>query len=168
MEQSLAKKWDNGELEAVPKPEVIKNLKATLTVNQAVIEPNPNDSEDIAIYRSRLATYRMYALDTGIPISNIGGCAALGIAVSTYKNWLKGIAGAEKKQFAEEFRNIFSMYREQLAHAGLISPPVAIFWAKNFDGLKDEPDEENEAPDLLGDMIEPSAIREKYENLPED
>lgn len=168
MKNEMAKKWDNGELEAVPKPEVIKNLQATLVVNEASIKPNPNDSEDIALYRSRLATYLSYALETGIPISNIGGCAALGIAISTYKNWLKGNAGAEKKQFAEEFRNIFSMYREQLAHAGLISPPVAIFWAKNFDGLKDEPEAEDEAPDLLGEMVEPSAIKEKYKDLAED
>lgn len=168
MENAISKKWDNGELEAVPKPEIIKNLKATLTVNRAVIEPNPHDSEDVALLRSRLATYLLYALDTGIPISNIGGCAAMGIAVSTYKNWLKGNSGAEKKQFAEEIKNIFSMYREQLAHAGLISPPVAIFWAKNFDGLKDEPDVEEEAPDLLGEMIEPETIKEKYKNLIED
>ena len=60
------------------------------------------------------------------------------------------------------------MYREQLAHAGLISPPVAIFWAKNFDGLKDEPDIEEETPDLLGEMIEPETIKEKYKNLIED
>ena len=74
--------------------------------------------------------------------ANLGLYAALGLTrqdvsdVLTGKN--KSKVSPEATDIIKKAKLVLSTYRESLAMQGKLSPPVAIFWAKNYDGMSDE------------------------------
>ena len=75
--------------------------------------------------------------------ANLGLYAALGLtrqdvsAVLTGKS--KSKVSPEVVDIIKKAKLALSTYRESLAMQGKLSPPVAIFWAKNYDGMTDDP-----------------------------
>jgi len=78
----------------------------------------------------------------GVRPANLGLYAALGM---TKQEVSDAIAGKTPKKVSPDVidlikkaKLILSTYRESLAMSGKLSPPVAIFWAKNYDQMTDE------------------------------
>ncbi len=79
----------------------------------------------------------------GIRPGNLGLYAYLGMSRQDVNDV---IAGKNKSKVSpdcidiiKKARYTMSTYREALALSGKLSPPVAIFWAKNYDGMSDDP-----------------------------
>lgn len=126
---------------------------------------NVNDSTEIAEYRRKLADYIEICKLAKVKAGNLGAYAAMGVTKSQISHWKRGESGAEKQNFALQVTQLFSAFRESLSQEGYISPPVAIFWAKNFDGLSDAPKEAETQSDALGEGISSKEIADKYKDI---
>jgi len=130
-----------------------------------ILAENDNDSTEIAEYRQRLSQYIEACQLAGVKAGNLGAYAAMGITPQILGRWASGRSGTEKKEFALQVKRLFSAFRESLAQEGYISPPVAIFWAKNFDGLTDNPSDVAEKESPLGEGMSSLEIAEKYKDI---
>ena len=155
----------NRELEKVPADGWQKCLALLQITCADTLQDNINDSAEIATYRKKLADYIEVCKLAKIKAGNLGAYAAMGIGKETISRWKRGRNGAEKQNFAIQVTQLFSAFRESLSQEGYISPPVAIFWAKNFDGLSDNPVEIKEAENALGEGISSKEIADKYKDI---
>jgi hypothetical protein len=73
--------------------------------------------------------------------SNLGLYAAWGMSRQDVSDVLRGAnrtkVSPDCLDIIEKAKFAISCYREQLALQGKVSPPIAIFWAKNFDQMAD-------------------------------
>ncbi len=155
----------HNELEQIDKNGWQKCLAMVQFTCDYVLSENKNDSTEIAEYRQRLRQYIDACKLAGVKAGNLGAYAAMGITGQILGRWASGRAGTEKKEFAIQVKQLFSAFRESLAQEGYISPPVAIFWAKNFDGLSDNPIDTAEKENPLGEGMSSLEIAEKYKDI---
>ncbi len=112
-------------------------IKAALTT---INWPNI-DLHDVEAVKSRIDEYFTMCDDLQLRPSNLGFYAALGLSRQDIDNIITGKSKNKVNptclDMIQKARVAISSYREQLAMAGKVSPPIAIFWAKNFDGMQD-------------------------------
>lgn len=84
-------------------------------------------------------------ISRGLKPGNLGLYACLGLDKNDVKNVIEGRAKSvdgrnvslECARLIKKACKGLSLYRESLASQNKLSPPIAIFWQKNFDGLED-------------------------------
>lgn len=155
----------NKELSGIDKNGWQKCLAILQVTCNYVLAENEADSTEIAEYRRRLSDYIEVCKIAGVKAGNLGAYAAMGINGQILGRWASGRAGTEKKEFALQVKRLFAAFRESLAQEGYISPPVAIFWAKNFDGLTDTPTDTAEKESPLGEGMSSQEIADKYKDI---
>lgn len=100
-------------------------------------------------------------------ITNAGAYSAMGIDRQKASSWRLGKLRKNDPRFAELVDlvdSLCSVNREQLMIENKIMPGVGIFWQKNYDGMKDEPEGE---PDIVeeDDLKTPEQVKEQYKYL---
>lgn len=103
----------------------------------------------------------------GMRITNAGAYSAMGIDRKQASEWRTGKRRQSDPRFKELIDlvdSLCSMNREQLMIENKIMPGVGIFWQKNYDGMKDEPEEKAEAT-VDDELKSPEQIREQYKYL---
>lgn len=112
-------------------------IKAALTT----INWKSIDLHDINAVKGRIDEYFNMCDSLQLRPSNLGFYAALGLSRQDIDNIITGKSKSKVNpaciDMIQKARVAISSYREQLAMAGKVSPPIAIFWAKNFDGMQD-------------------------------
>lgn len=122
-----------------PEPITQEFNSRLITAALKTIEWPTVDLHDAEAVKSRILEYFQLCDQQGLRPSNLGLYAAL----NTTKQRMSDIASGRQKvtpevaDLLQKARTALSSYREQLAMAGKVSPPIAIFWAKNFDGMED-------------------------------
>lgn len=126
--------------------------------------------KDVNDLRKRFYTYCSLAEACNMRIGNMNAYNAMGIDMETARNWRLGKSGstAERRQLIHEVDSVCSGTREMLASSQQINPVLAIFWQKNYDGLRDVQDHVVSAGDPLGDRQTPEQIQEKYQDIIEE
>lgn len=126
--------------------------------------------KDVNDLRKRFYTYCSLAEACNMRIGNMNAYNAMGIDMETARNWRLGKSGstAERRQLIQEVDAVCSGTREMLAGSQQINPVLAIFWQKNYDGLRDVQDHVVSAGDPLGDRQTPEQIQEKYQDIIEE
>ena len=80
-------------------------------------------------------------ISKGLKPGNLGLYNALGMNKTEVSDLLLGRnpnkANTETIRLIKKAKQSLSEYRELLASQNRLSPPIAIFWQKNFDGLED-------------------------------
>ena len=124
-----------------PKP-ITRELNSTMVTAALTMFDWPDvDLQSAESVKTRIKDYFTLCDNKGMRPSNLGLYASLGMSKQdvhaaltrpTQKRVSPACCDLIKKA-----RFVLSSYREQLAIAGKVSPPVAIFWAKNFDGMED-------------------------------
>lgn len=125
------------------------------------------NNDDIDSLYSCLERYINFCIEHNVRITNSGAYAACGLNRNIIKEWAHGMTRAstpEYKQFALFIRNICDEYREMLMAENKIHPVVGIWWQKNYDGFRDQPNEA-EVRDDDTDRLTAAEIAEKYANL---
>ena len=99
------------------------------------------DLHDSGAVTQRIRDYFEACIQRRLRPSNLGLYSALGL---TRQDVCDCLRGANKSKLSpgsidtiKKATLALSTYRESLAMQGKLSPPVAIFWAKNFDGMSD-------------------------------
>lgn len=126
------------------------------------------DRNDINSLRSCFAAYIQLCQEDGFKIGNIAASTALGITHNLLYSWSKGEAGQEKKELALFIRSMCSTARELQITEGKINPVVGIFHQRNFDGLRN--DTEQQQNNQVTDPEEETSNKylEKYSHLIEE
>lgn len=125
------------------------------------------DNDDIESLYNCLERYIKFCIEHNVRITNSGAYAACGLNRNLVKEWAHGLTRAsnpEYKRFAIFIRQICDEYREMLMAENKIHPVVGIWWQKNYDGFRDQP---NEADVDGGDteQLTSAEIAAKYADL---
>lgn len=138
-----------------------------MAVQNIALGANIKDVNDM---RKRFYTYCSLAEACNMRIGNMNAYNAMGINRELAANWKYGRYGstAERRQLIQEVDAVCSGTREMLAGSQQINPVLAIFWQKNYDGLRDVQDHVVSAGDPLGDRQTPEQIQEKYQDIIEE
>lgn len=105
----------------------------------------------------------------GMRVGNLAAYAAMGISKSIATSWKNGHGTEEHQQLIEYVDGICAVYRESLIQDGKLNPITGIFWQRNYDGLKNDPEKMGEvAEDPLGETATAQEIMDKYGDLATD
>ena len=128
------------------------------------------DIKDTNDLRRRFYTYCALSEACGMRVGNMNAYHAMGITMQQAWAWKTGGAGSnpERRKLIEEVDMVCSGSREMLAAMGQINPVLAIFWQKNFDGLKDIQEHSVYAGDPLGEKRSKEEIAEQYADIIDD
>ena len=126
--------------------------------------------KDVNDMRQRFYLYCALSERVGMRIGNMNAYHAMGISFNVASQWRTGGMGssAERRELIAEVDAICSGTREMLAGMQQINPVLAIFWQKNYDGLKDVQDHVVSTGDPLGDKQSREQIQEKYQDIIEE
>lgn len=117
-----------------------------------------------------LEEYMKLCVEHHVRITNSGAYSACGLRRDDVKDWALGIRRASDpayKEFALFIRGICSESREMLMAEGKIHPVVGIWWQKNYDAFRDQP--ENYEEDVAKDeTLSASEIADKYSHMGDD
>lgn len=128
------------------------------------------DIENIDTLYDCMQEYLLLCIQTDTKITNKSLYAACGLSIDLVSDWATGRRRASDpryREFALTLKSICSQHREQAAAEGKLNPVMAIWWQKNYDGMRDDPviEHTDAAPDRPAD---PDEIRAKYKHLLED
>ena len=126
--------------------------------------------KDVNDMRNRFYLYCALSERVGMRLGNMNAYHAMGISFNVASQWRTGGMGsnAERRELIAEVDAICSGTREMLAGMQQINPVLAIFWQKNYDGLKDVQEHVVAAGDPLGDKQTREQIQEKYQDIIEE
>lgn len=128
------------------------------------------DIKNVEDMRNRFYQYVQLCALTDMKLGNMNAYSAMGISQAQAWQWKAGANGStpERKALIEEVDSICSGSREIYAQDSQINPVLAIFYHKNYDGLRDIQSHEVAPMDLLGDKQTPEQIAEKYKDIIDD
>jgi len=125
-----------------------------------------NDPESL---RSCFLNYIRLCVENGFKVGNIGACTAMGISYPILNQWRSGARRSnnpEYKKLAEFVMSVCSMAREQMITDQKINPVIGIFWQRNFDGLRNDTEQQQNLTDNTSDEnMTASEYRKKYGKL---
>lgn len=124
-----------------PEPITREFNAALVTAALTIAEWSNVDLHKPEQVKARIREYFTLCEEKGLRPSNLGLYAALGMSRQDVNDLFRR---ADRNKVSPACSDIIqkaklalSAYREQLAICGKVSPPIAIFWAKNFDGMED-------------------------------
>ena len=128
------------------------------------------DLKDTNDLRRRFYTYCALSEACGMRVGNMNAYHAMGITMQQAWAWKTGGAGSnpERRELIAEVDAVCSGSREMLAASGAINPILAIFWQKNYDGMRDVQEHSVYQGDPLGEKRSAAEIAEQYSDLPDD
>lgn len=126
------------------------------------------DKNDINSLRSCFAAYVQLCQEDGFKIGNIAAATSIGISHNLLYMWAKGSSGQEKQELAQFICSMCSTARETQITEGKLNPVIGIFHQRNFDGLRN--DTEQQQNNQITDPDEETSNKyiEKYSHLIEE
>ena len=125
-----------------------------------------NDPESL---RSCFLNYMKLCVENGFKVGNIGACTAMGISYPILSQWHSGTRrqnNPEYKKLADFVISVCSMTREQMITDQKINPVIGIFWQRNFDGLRNDTEQQQNLTDNTSDEnMTANEYRKKYGKL---
>lgn len=140
-----------------------KNINYIAEVSKIALSADRND---INTMYDCLRQYLELTAEYDLPIGNMNCYAAMGIDSGTASQWYNG-ENAERRELITQVKKICAAARELSAQTGLINPVLAIFYSKNFDGMRDQAEVVVSAPNNL-DGEDAASIMQRYAALPDD
>lgn len=121
------------------------------------------DLQDVEQLEERLREYLAWSFVRNVPVSNRICYMALGVSNALVSYWESGQRGTkEHTEFVLKMKEIIAAHREALTMEGKVPARVGIFWAKNYDGMKDTVETIIKSPDPLEDAIDITELRKRY------
>lgn len=123
----------------------------------------PIDNKDPEQLNQRALEYFNYCIEHDMKPGNLGLYATWGLNRTDICRIQQREPGSLRCSAIKKSLEILSSIREQLAASGKLNPVTAIFWQKNFDGLKDQQEvilepkkqiEADQSPEEVQQMLE--------------
>ena len=132
------------------------------------IAQNAN-SKDLASLKSCFLNYLKLCQSDGFKVGNMAACAAMGITAQVLNNWAIRDTRPDYKAFAQFVKTTCSLSRETLIADQKINPVIGIFWQRNFDGLRNDTEQQQLLQEQETDeQLTADEYRKKYGKLLEE
>lgn len=148
VQKSLISAKETGTAPALTEEEKTYNDKLithSLKVFEISQSANTSDPETL---KNCFFQYMQLCQMDGFRIGNIGAASALGISYKTLLAWANGYRKQNDERYqklATLIMSICSTSREQLINEQKINPVIGIFWQRNFDGLRNDTEQQQDA-----------------------
>ena len=123
----------------------------------------------VEVYKECLREYFELCGKNGIRPGYIAACTAMGINYNTMNTWARTrTTEPELRQFALTVTETFSAMREGQIQEGKLHPLIGIFWQRNYDGLRNDTEQVQNAREMEDseDQMETiSEIKQRYGDL---
>lgn len=123
----------------------------------------------VEVYKECLREYFELCGKNGIRPGYIAACTAMGINYNTMNTWARTrTTEPELRQFALTVTETFSAMREGQIQEGKLHPLIGIFWQRNYDGLRNDTEQVQNAREMEDseDQTETiSEIKQRYGDL---
>lgn len=115
-----------------------------------------------------LDRYLEFCIMANIKVTNKSLYTACGVTDDMVTDWITGrsrTADPRYREFGLTARSVCAQAREQSAAEGTLSPVLAIWWQKNYDGMRDDPIPVKVSNSELERTVDPEEIAQKYKHL---
>lgn len=115
-----------------------------------------------------LDRYLEFCIAANVKITNKSLYTACGVTDDMVTDWITGrsrTADPRYREFGLTARSICAQAREQSAAEGTLSPVLAIWWQKNYDGFRDDPIPVKVSNGELERTVDPEEVARKYKHL---
>ena len=99
------------------------------------------DKKDPVSIRSAFINYVQLCQEDGFPITNMAAYAAIRSRKVEVEKWCQS-DNQEYREIAEMVLGMCSLSREQQITAGSLHPVIGIFWQRNYDGLRNDTEQQ--------------------------
>ena len=138
-----------------------RQIEHTLRIHEIASHAN---RKDIASLRSCFIAYMQLCQSDGFKISNLGAYASMGMTYVDFCLFAKKDDPAIK-EFASFVKTTCALNREALIADNKINPVIGIFWQRNYDGLRNDTEQQQSIAETDENYNNSAAYREKYKNL---
>ena len=126
------------------------------------------DITDPVSIKAAFFNYLTLCQEYGFKVSNLSACAAIGINKVTLWNWSKSNK-PEYREIANFINATCALSREQMISDNKLNPVIGIFWQRNYDGLRNDTEQQQSIDDSSNDDIKTaSEYAKKYGHLLEE
>lgn len=162
-DKTTRKKRADNPLKKAHNPKLPEGYNARLIRFLKEIAPESRiDVNDVPEMKRRFDHYLDMCEKYDMKLANLQAYSAIGFSKEQVHQFLiRRSANPERADFLEHVRQMCGSYREALANDGKISVPIAIFYGKNYDGLKDQ-QEVVVSASPLDEGISAEALEQKY------
>lgn len=119
---------------------------------------------DIVSLKSCFIAYLRLCQEDGFKVNNISAYASMGMTRSAFQ-YFKQKNDPEIQELVSLVQSICSMSRETLISDNKINPVIGIFWQRNFDGLRNDTEQVQNAQETEMDNAADENYDKKYINL---
>lgn len=143
-----------------------RSIEHIMRIHEIAQSANIKDLESL---KSCFLNYLRLCQADGFKVGNMAACAAMGISYQTVDGWLKNNNRPEYQEFAKFIKMTCSMFRETMISDQKINPVIGIFWQRNFDGLRNDT-EQQQSIEQYGEneQLTTDEYRKKYGKLLEE
>lgn len=135
----------------------------TIRFLMEVMPTEPIDLNDVDEMERRFQRYIELCAEYDIKPSNQTAYMAIGVDFRDTQHFEADLKVNPKRcSFIKKVRQFCASFREIAASEGLVRDAVAIFWQKNYDGLKDVQETVVTRNDPLGDVKTIEALKDRY------
>lgn len=99
------------------------------------------DKKDPVSIKSAFAAYVQLCQEDGFPVSNLAAYTAIGSNNEEMGRWYRS-DNPEYRSIAEMVKGVCSLSREQQITSGSLHPVIGIFWQRNYDGLRNDTEQQ--------------------------
>lgn len=135
----------------------------TIRFLMEVMPTEPIDLNDVDEMERRFQRYIELCAEYDIKPSNQSAYMAIGVDFKDAQDFEAHMRVNPKRSvFMKKVRQFCASFREIAASEGLVRDAIAIFWQKNYDGLKDVQETVVTKNDPLGDVKAIEALKDRY------
>lgn len=122
------------------------------------------DKKDIETLRSCFIAYLQLCQGDGFKVSNLGSYAAMGMTQDEFVRFSKKDDPAIR-ELVSFVKTTCALNRELLISENKLNPVIGIFWQRNYDGLRNDTEQQQTVAEMNDNYNNSNTYREKYKNL---
>ena len=123
------------------------------------------DRNDLLSLKSCFIAYLQLCQEDGFSVNNISAYAAMGFPTHSHFDMFSKKDDPERRAFCGFVKQTCSMFRNESIADNKINPVIGIFWQRNFDGLRNDTEQVQNAQESDDDFEVAKSYKEKYKNL---
>ena len=168
-EKALAQRKENGRVlttAPIETPEQMDyNTRLINHIMQIQEIATHADRNDINTLKSCFINYLKLCQANGFPVQNLAAYSAMGFPGNFHFESFCRKDDPERKALYTFVKSTCSMFREGLVSDGKLNPVIGIFWQRNFDGLRNDTEQQQSAQEQDDDAYSSKSYKDKYKNL---
>ena len=137
-------------------------IEHIMRVNEIASHAN---RDDLLSLKSCFIAYLQLCQEDGFSVNNMSAYAAMGFPTTAHFDYFAKKDDPEIRAFCGFVKQTCTMFRNESIADNKINPVIGIFWQRNFDGLRNDTEQVQNAREEEDDFTVAKSYKEKYKNL---